>query len=661
VRNRARMLCIGLAVSWAGVLAGSSVWMEGTSPRARSETSNATQSYQPVQYSDEDYGYGGRPLTPQQREGRDTWYFWTGGNEKFWVEMARYTEGNVDLLNYLDSRRHGRRFRDLGAITQPGCEAATAPDAYGLWLDKCTQPPVPGIPGEPAGIIGLRKFTNPKFDKSKWDAARYFSNPKSAEPPYLIGMACSICHVGFNPLNPPADPERPRWSNLVPGIGNQYWEEGRLFNLKMTPRDFRWHVGNRQAPGTSDTSRFATDHINNPNAINSIFNLSHRPTEVERMRDGSMRPVHHILKDGADSIGVAGASLRVYVNIGMCSDYWTTLHDPVYGIARPQRPFDIAHAEKNCADWRATSARMESAEAFLKTLGPMPLADAVGGKELATADTATLDRGKIAFADTCARCHSSKQPPADVAKDPAKAQEWYRQSVAAADFLDGNFLSDDKRYSAIELGTNIARAAGTNATRGHVWEQFSSETYKALPAVGALRNLYNPQDPKEPITFELKGGGLGYYRTPTLVGMWATAPYLHNNALGSFIKDPSVRGRVVAFYDAVEKLLWPEKRLGVQSISTTSVDSELRISGRTRPVSIPAGTPVDLIARVDPTLLPSIVRNELVLNLLSDKTLFRGFMRNNRAPDFVLDRGHVYGAELSDDDKRALIEFLKTF
>ena len=26
----------------------------------------------------------------------------------------------------------------------------------------------------------------------------------SAEPPYLIGMACGFCHVGFNPLNPPA-------------------------------------------------------------------------------------------------------------------------------------------------------------------------------------------------------------------------------------------------------------------------------------------------------------------------------------------------------------------------------------------------------------------------------------------------------------------------
>jgi hypothetical protein len=69
----------------------------------------------------DDFGYDPRYFTAEQREGRDTWYFWTGGSERFWVDMARVTDGNVNLLNYLDSRRHGRRFRELGAITQPGC------------------------------------------------------------------------------------------------------------------------------------------------------------------------------------------------------------------------------------------------------------------------------------------------------------------------------------------------------------------------------------------------------------------------------------------------------------------------------------------------------------------------------------------------------------
>ena len=32
----------------------------------------------------------------------------------------------------------------------------------------------------------------------------------------------------------------------------------------------------------------------------------------------------------------------------------------------------------------------------------------------------------------------------------------------------------------------------------------------------------------------------------------------------------------------------------------------------------------------------------------------------NKCPDFIEDKGHYYGTNLSDDDKRALIEFLKT-
>src|SRR5581483_11728367 len=255
----------------------------------------------------------------------------------------------------------------------------------------------------------------------------------------------------------------------------------------------------------SDTSRFATDHINNPNAINTIFNFAYRPTAREKMRDGSMRDVHHILKDGADSIGVAGASLRVYVNIGMCGDYWVTLHDPVYGVAKAQQPFDMDHARATCEDWRKTEARMGAAEAFLKTLTPLHLADAPGGPAYLTKDAAVLRRGKLAFADNCAECHSSKQPPAGT----ADAAQWRREAVLADDFLQNNFLSDDKRYPVTRLGTNVARSVGTNATSGHIWDQFSSETYKALPSAGSLTNLYNPQDPQRPIDFDLPSGGRG--------------------------------------------------------------------------------------------------------------------------------------------------------
>ena len=621
---------------------------------SREAPPSEAQPSAPAYTTDADYGYGGR-LSDTERIGRDTWYFWTGGNQKFWVRMAEITEGNVDLINYVDSRRHGRRFRELGAITQPGCEAATAPDQYGLWMDTCAPDALPPEFGQPAGIVGLRRFPNPSFDPAKWNAETYRSHPKGMQPPYLIGMACGFCHVGFHPLNPPVDPERPRWSELAGAIGNQYWEEGRLFNLKMTPRDFRWHLGNRQPPGTSDTSRFATDHNHNPSNINAVFLLGHRPTAVEQMGDGTERAVHHILKDGADSVGVAGASLRVYVNIGMCSDQWLGVIDPVAGL-RPQQPFRMAEARANCQDWRDTEARMDAAEAFLKTIGPMKLADAPGGARYLPEPAEVVAQGARVFAGECASCHSSKQPPSPIA-DPAARRAWFEEAVQKPDFLTDNFLSDDRRYPVKEIGTNVARAMASNAQRGSVWEEFSSATYKALPPAGRIGGLYNPRKPDEPLEVDVRQGG--YYRTPSLVAMWATAPYLHNNALGLYVKDPSVGGRMVAFQDGVEKLLWPEKRLGVQSIIVTSVASELKVTGRDRPVQIPAGTPVDLIARVDPTRLPEIVRNRVVLNLLSDRSLFRGFLRNNVAPDFVLDRGHTYGAQLPDADKRALIAYLK--
>ncbi len=633
-----RQLVSAVAAVFVVVLAG--VIIAGSQPAAQTD----------------DYGYDPNYLNAEQREGRDTWYFLTGGGERFWVEMARVTDGNVNLLNYLDSRRHGRRFRELGAITQPGCEAATGPDQYGLWLDRCDQKAVPGVPGEASGIVGLRRFPNPKFDATKWDAAKYLQHPGDMQPPYLVGMTCGFCHIGFNPIRPPADPERPTWANLAGTIGNQYWEEGKLFSLNMKPDDFRWHVAARQPAGTSDTSRFATDHINNPNAINTIFNLSARPTEPEKMRDGTMQQVHHILKDGADSIGVAGASLRVYVNIGMCGEYWVTRQDPVLGIAKRQQPIEIDYARKNCEDGRQTEARMANAEQFLKLLKPLLLKDAPGGAQYMNTSADTLRAGRRAFADNCAQCHSSKRPP-----EGTDAAQWFRTAVESPDFLTDNFLSDDKRYSIMRIGTNIARSLGSNATRGNIWDNFSSETYKELPSVGAFTGLYNPRDPAKPIPFTMPGGGRGYIRTPSLTSIWATAPFLHNNSVGVFVKDPSVQGRMTAFNDAIVKMLWPERRLGVQSIPVTTVDSSVQISGTSRRVRIPAGTPVDYVARVDPTRLPDVIRNSSLLNFFSDEAIYRRMIRNNAAPDFVLDRGHIFGSSLSDDDKWALIEFLKTF
>ena len=215
------------------------------------------------------------------------------------------------------------------------------------------------------------------------------------------------------------------------------------------------------------------------------------------------------------------------------------------------------------------------------------------------------------------------------------------------------------------IGTNFSRSAGSNPAQGHIWEDFSSVDYKHLPQVPEILNLYNPVKPKKPIKFQLPAGGPGYYRTPSLADAWATAPYFNNNSLGIFTGDPSVAGRLKAYQDAMEKLLWPERRPGVKSILRTTTTSNIIINGETRFSGLHAGTPIKLLASFDTTNLPDIAKQgwfTSFLNwLLGRKTYNELLLQRNLAPDFIEDRGHEFGSQLTDEEKRALIEYVKTF
>lgn len=595
------------------------------------------------EYTDGSYtGWYGENLSKDEWDGWLTWHYWSAGDHRLWDWVARNFYGLADLLKTLDTRKRGERFETMGLINQPGFRKADRPDEFGLWLDAPAEGyeedleevyfrdlenrlreylSRPGfdetslsaeertllalkkkgeeIWGRPSGVVGLRLFKNPDFGpeaRAKWNADRYYNDPgyyrdPNLVRPYRVGVQCSVCHVAFNPVNPPADPEAPLWENLAPAIGNQYLREMRVFahntffdpnlatyyDMESNSQNLLYQLFDAQPPGTSDTSRIATDHINNPNAINAIFNLGARldVAEPEIQNNGIPAPVPHILKDGADSIGVAGASIRVYVNIGLFSEYWLTLFDPLIGLT-PQKPFDTLYANQASPHWRATAARLVNAEKYLKTIGPFKLANAPGGGEFLNNDEEVLTRGKLAFANNCARCHSSKRPPAAIAGDAEKSRAWFREAVMRPDFLDNNFLSDDRRYPVTEIQTNSARALATNAQQGHVWHNFSSWTYKTQPAVGIIEAT-NPFDPGTPITFASYSPGVGYYRTPSLVSIWTSAPFFHNNGLGIYTGDPSVEGRMKAFNDAAEKLFWPGKRGGLGSVWRTTETSFLVI------------------------------------------------------------------------------------
>ena len=90
---------------------------------------------------------------------------------------------------------------------------------------------------------------------------------------------------------------------------------------------------------------------------------------------------------------------------------------------------------------------------------------------------------------------------------------------------------------------------------------------------------------------------------------------------------------------------------------------------------IPKGTPVNLVANLDPNFQHINVFRKIAEKLIKLKTvklsrdeaatefnqLIPDLIAANKCPDFVEDKGHYFGTDLPDSDKRALIEYLKTF
>ena len=697
-------------------------------------------------------------------DGMDTWHWWAGVDNPVWWRKAtvltagkEYSALNVrlDFFRLLQTISRADRWAKMGLINDPDTVPADKPDQYGLMIDRAKDGALtwdPEVFGYPSGVIGFQLFTNKKFDAKKWSVQKYLDDPASVEPPYLVGMACGLCHISFNPTKPPKDPANPKWENIVSNIGNQYFREGMMVGGLGTPTNtFIFQYLYHQYPGTSETSRYPADFINNPVIINSIYRLGERlklakPERITPAQRDLIKSMYanagvkeddpggalggteaeptlkvpHVLADGGDSMGLVMASTRVFVNEFMMFDLWSSTtfalnpFDIKESIRKNFKPgdFDLIGTVRKDPNspWVLTEKRMPNMALFLSTWDSFPLADAMeieregkvtkNGKDYLTTDAAVLTRGKIAFADNCATCHSSKRPN-PMPTDPAAQKMAWRDLVQRDDFLKDNYLSDDQRYPTSELGTNVLRAMGTNAMAGNTWGQMSSQTYKDLRAPtelvedrdadGKTIPLYNPLTGKHDIKFTAHKS---FYRTPTLVSIWATAPYLNNNSVGIYTGDPSVAGRMVAYEDGMTKLLWPEKRLGTKSILVTTEDSTLPdlfpMLKKLLPefadlpdldldlLRVPKGTPINLLMNVHPKDIKAVLQayvdgvlqgqprtkfselriknRDAALQRMMEKLL-----EVNMSPDFIEDRGHTYGHDLSDQDKQALIEYMKYF
>ena len=216
-------------------------------------------------------------------------------------------------------------------------------------------------------------------------------------------------------------------------MGNQYLWMDRVFVYGADKKNFLYQLVHSYPPGTMDMSLVSTDYINNPRTMNAVYLLGPRLAEAklwgkEKLSDGQLYNKQlagffdrdtswspRVLKDGSDPTGL-GVLNRAYLNIGLYSEEWIKHFNPFFG-GTPIDAIQIPTAKTNSAYWRATEAGTPLMALFLIKVGqPDLLSQAPGGDEYLTTDTATLNRGKTIFADTCARCHSSKLP------DEARAQ-----------------------------------------------------------------------------------------------------------------------------------------------------------------------------------------------------------------------------------------------
>ena len=622
----------------------------------------------------------------QVRRGRDVWFKGTFGNQDMYNHYLGSLFGGIpDYSSWLDTRNREQRFKKFGLMNDPGCRPGSEKT---FWLDDCDDP-------HASGVLGVRKYYADEVDGFDPRRSPYQEGEIGAQKRFVFGFACAICHVSFDPTNPPRDPANPQWPNLMGGIGNQYLQHGPLFVQNM-PKDYFLRVVLEGArAGTSDTSLVGNDYIHNPSAMNAIMNTHNRPVFEERVKHpitGEVRKVRirHVLKGGEDSVGERMALIRVYVNIGLCAEECWVPKFPKLGsliMDTNQQPFDIKACAAECDNWNYADAKMDDLLAYLITVGPTYLDKAVdvdGTVGSDFIDASQVPAGRKVFIENCARCHSSRKIPEFVDRNDPDTMErlfeghvfggfhnWQRElgsTEIAADLIDlasghlkqqtnlqQDWLGNDELVPYHEIGTNRCRAVQTNHLEGHLWDEFSSLDYKARKSAGTVPEIINSLLPliggSNPFGMdEDYKGGRGYLRNISLLSVWSSAPFLHNNALGPYLlqddgtPDYTVRGRVQAFEAAMHELLTsdnpddePHRDLFTQKAASDINVPAREDGGGLLSMTLEKGEPLGYMASVDP-----------------HHPLF------SKCTDYVDNKGHQFGIDLSAAEKTALIEFLKT-
>lgn len=577
-------------------------------------------------------------LNESECAGRLIWFKAAAGNDRFHTYVFQQRVGVlIDWYRVLRSDQRGDRFRAWGIINDPACCTPGTPDCPAKTLDEtygmdwcpgdeellghvgrtgytdpaCDFRDAPVKEGDvhgPAdqrqsacdlkfgtstGALGIRKFPNPRFDKTAWqrlngslaswagynrpiaaagagEAARSHLQDGAIEPPFLIGTACGSCHIAFDPLNPPADPANPKWENIKGLVGNQYTRISEIMVSGMPSNTLEWQMFAHARPGASDTSAIPTDQINNPGTINALINIAKRPIFAgeqvmkwrktascvgssdetlcwcEPGRDGKcwkksleQETVHHILKGGEDSIGALEAIQRVYFNIGSCSEQcWVNHLSDLRQLDPQQRgfgqtPFNIGQCRRDCPNFRAIEDRLPNILDFFMS------------SEAHTTDLRAARENQRRSTMPEAR-YSEQDLVADLEREfgenaVARGREIFANTCARChssqpEAAVGQFASLD--FHKIDPGNGL-REDWLGNDRNISASEVGTYRCRALHSnhmSGHIWQEYGSEtlraQPPDANVREPGDGGRGHYRNISLLNLWAHAPFLHNNALG---------------------------------------------------------------------------------------------------------------------------------
>ena len=160
-----------------------------------------------------------------------------------------------------------------------------------------------------------------------------------------------------------------------------------------------------------------------------------------------------------------------------------------------------------------------------------------------------LERGKIVFAERCARCHSSKTPEPAAGLDPGGCAGPDYLAVLEPATGSGRRPTSSRR----RCGRSCSRRTSSTATTCRPSSACRSRCCRPTPAARSrptrspatsgttsrrrptrtcrrsARSRCTIRSPASRRQYQMPAGGRGYTRPPSLISLWSTAPFLLNN------------------------------------------------------------------------------------------------------------------------------------